>query len=102
MSMYRSMQNTDTPDLPFAQSVMELATLQSRQSQDSLSIAKPRIYTGSISDIAFKPKPQGWNRPSQAEIAAAKLEAQYQDSLSIAKPKVSTGLLALAGVLLLA
>lgn len=27
MSMYRSMQNPDTPDLPFAQSTMELATL---------------------------------------------------------------------------
>ena len=28
MSMYRIMQNPDTPDLPFAQSTMELATLQ--------------------------------------------------------------------------
>jgi len=33
MSMYRSMQNPDTPDLPFAQSTMELATLQRSSSK---------------------------------------------------------------------
>ena len=48
MSMYRAMQNPDTPDLPFAQSTMELATLT--------RINNP-IHT-------YIPKPQGWNRPS--------------------------------------
>ena len=52
-----------------------------------MSIAKPRIYTGTISDIAFKPKPQGWNRPSQADLTAAKLESTISRFIVYCKTK---------------
>jgi len=75
MSMYRAMQNADTPDLPFAQSVMELATLTRPSSK----------YEGEpISTLYHKVQ-------KTRSVDIVQLEKQR-----------NTGLLALAGVLLLA
>ena len=54
MSMYRVMQNPDTPDLPFAQSTMELATLTRSSNPTALTIHRP-IPKSDISKRAFKP-----------------------------------------------
>jgi hypothetical protein len=85
MSMYRAMQNPDTPDLPFAQSTMELATLTRSSNPTALSFHRPRPKTD-VPKRAFKLKPQ-----KTRSVDIVQLEKQR-----------NTGLLALAGVLLLA
>ena len=101
MSMYRSMQNSDTPNLPFAQSTMELATLQ-RSSGTFADLRNPDgtwksgcCPTCLCAASVFKP-----------DMVKSPLYHKVQKTRSVdifqLEKQRNTGLLALAGVLLLA
>ena len=106
MSMYRAMQNPDTPDLPFAQSTMELATL-------TRSSSKYQNMSGWTCGTccADRDKPFAEKRcPPTALCSCQVFDKQPKLTISTKlsrtplqrQPKISTELLALAGVLLLA
>ena len=98
MSMYRVMQNPDTPDLPFAQSTMELATLQ-RSSGTFADLQNPDgTWKSGCCPTCLCHKIE----PPSTIIKPSRQQVQTLTSRLRPKPKVSTELLALAGVLLLA